>query len=140
MSDHDFVNLSVSYTKYKAACVGKFFPIFILVVSQNVLLIYLFTEQGSDPITFATFVKNHRDFVSQKPSTSACFSPTITVVPSTSAPINMSNLIGASSCSFSNSLPANLTSRVGFRDKSLRNARMASTTPNSNFIKLCYFF
>jgi hypothetical protein len=52
----------------------------------------------------------------------------------------MSNLIGASSCSFSNSLPANLTSRVGFRDKSLRNARMASTTPNSNFIKLCYFF
>ena len=27
MSDHDFVNLSVSYPKYKAACVGKFFPI-----------------------------------------------------------------------------------------------------------------
>lgn len=146
MSDHDFVNLSVVYTKNKAACLRKFFFSIFILLSPNLYCWSTFLQSKGDPITFAAFVKNHRDFV--LPSTSSCVShvqPCTSsrfskVAPHTSSPINMSNLIGAPSCSFSNSLPANLYSSVGFCDKSLRNVRMASTTPTSNCFKLCIFF
>jgi hypothetical protein len=143
MSERDFVDLSISYTKYKAGCVGKW----IFSNDMTSLELYVsynfFLDQGSDPIMFATFVQNHTDFLSLQTVKLDCSSPNYMVAATTST--NTSNLQkfqaspNASSLAFNNSLPSQISSRIGLCDKSLRNARMASTRPRSK-INTCLFF